>query len=127
RLWCVYRGTQVNSDILESINMALEKFLIERGKNTPNETLEKILLSILSRSNSAILTSIVVSVVAALPDKTFNVAKVLFRTKELFLYDTSRYVLDMTHKTQLTSLKSNFGINRNNELHENERINTCDD
>lgn len=127
RLWCVYRGTQVNSDILESINMALEKFLIERGKNTPNETLEKILLSILSRSNSAILTSIVVSVVAALPDKTFNVAKVLFRTKELFLYDTSRYVLDRTHKTQLTSLKSNFGINRKNELHENERINACDD
>lgn len=127
RLWCVYRGTQVNSDILESINMALEKFLIERGKNTPNETLEKILLNILSRSNSAVLTAIVVSVVAALPDKTFNVAKVLFKTKELFLYDTSRYVLDRTHKSQLTSLKDNFGINRNNELHEDERIKACDD
>lgn len=127
RLWCVYRGTQVNSDILESICMALENFLIERGKNTPNETLEKLLLSILSRSNSAILTSIVVSVVAALPDKTFNVAKVLFKTKELFFYDTNRYVLDRTHKPQLTSLRSNFGINRNNELHENERIKACDD
>ncbi|TCS35681.1 AVAST type 4 anti-phage nuclease Avs4 [Reinekea marinisedimentorum] len=127
RLWCVYRGTQVNSDILESINMALEKFLIERGKNTPNETLEKILLSILSRSNSAILTSVVVSVVAALSDKTFNIAKVLFRTKELFLYDTNRYVLDRTHKSQLISLKNNFGINGNNELHENERIDACDD
>lgn len=127
RLWCVYRGTQVNSDILESINMALEKFLIERGKNTPNETLENILLSILSRSNSAILTSVVVSVVTALPDKTFNVAKVLFKTKELFLYDTSRYVLDSTHKIQLTSLRNNFGINSDNEFHENERIDACDD
>tara|TARA_R110000850_G_scaffold155120_8_gene279134 strand:+ start:23203 stop:27915 length:4713 start_codon:yes stop_codon:yes gene_type:complete len=127
RLWCVYRGTQVNPDILESMNMALEKFLVERGKNTPNERLEKVLLSILSRSNSAILTSIVVSVVTALPDKTFNVAKVLFQTKELFRYDTNRYVLDRTHKSQLISLKDSFGINRDNEIHENERIDTCDD
>lgn len=127
RLWCLYRGTQVNPDILESVNMALEKFLIERGKNTSNKTLEKILLYILSRSNSAILTSIVVSVVTALPDKTFNVAKVLFRTKELFFYDTSRYVLDRTHKSQLISLRDNFGINPANELHENERISACDE
>ena len=127
RLWCVYRGTQVNPMILESMNMALEKFLVEQGKNTPNETLESVLLSILSRSNSAILTSIVVSVVTALPDKTFNIAKVLFRTKELFLYDTNRYSLDRAHKSQLISLKENFGIHRNNEIHEKERIDTCDD
>lgn len=127
RLWCLYRGTQVSPHVLESIIMALEKFLIERGKNTSNERLEKILLNILSRSNSAILTAVVVSIVTALPDKTFNVAKLLFQTKELFFYDTNRYVLDRTHKSQLVTLRESFGINRANELHENERISACDE
>lgn len=125
RLWCMYRGTQVNPDLLESILMSLERFFLERGKNTKSETLEFYLNYILTRSESSALVAVVASIVCAFHEKTFNVAKTLFRTKEFFFYDTSRMMLDQTHKTQLTSLK-NFSINRMNELHENERISACD-
>ncbi|MDX2270487.1 MAG: AVAST type 4 anti-phage nuclease Avs4 [Cyanobacteriota bacterium] len=125
RLWCMYRGTQVNPDLLESILMSLERFFLERGKNTKSETLEFYLNYILTRSESSALVDVVASIVCAFHEKTFNVAKTLFRTKEFFFYDTSRMMLDQTHKTQLTSLK-NFSINRMNELHENERISACD-
>tara|TARA_R110002049_G_scaffold154032_1_gene318503 strand:+ start:16999 stop:21789 length:4791 start_codon:yes stop_codon:yes gene_type:complete len=125
RLWCMYRGTQVNPDLLESILMSLERFFLERGKNTKSETLEFYLNYILTRSESSALVAVVASIVCAFHEKTFNVAKILFRTKEFFFYDTSRLMLDQTHKTQLTSLK-NFSINRINEHYENERINACD-
>ncbi len=125
RLWCMYRGTQVNPDLLESILMSLERFFLERGKNTKAQTLEYYLNYILSRSESAALVAVVASIVCAFHEKTFNAAKILFRTKEFFFYDTARLMMDQTHKTQLTSLK-NFSINRINEHHENERISACD-
>ncbi|WP_295877396.1 AVAST type 4 anti-phage nuclease Avs4 [uncultured Zhongshania sp.] len=125
RLWCMYRGTQVNPDLLESILMSLERFFLERGKNTKAQTLEYYLNYILTRSESSALVGVVASVVCAFPEKTFNVAKILFRTKEFFFFDTSRMMLDQTHKTQLTSLK-NFSINQINQYHENERISACD-
>lgn len=125
RLWCMYRGTQVNPDLLESILMSLERFFLERGKKTDTQTLEYYLNYILTRSESAALVAVVASIVCAFHEKTFNVAKILFRTKKFFFFDTSRMMLDQTYKTQLTSLKR-FSINRINEHHENERITACD-
>ncbi len=125
RLWCMYRGTQVSPHLLESILMSLERFFLERGKSTKSETLEYYLNYILARAESSALVAVVASIVCAFYEKTFNVAKILFRTKEFFFYDSSRMILDQTHKTQLTSLK-NFSFNRMNELHENERISACD-
>ncbi|NMG60408.1 hypothetical protein E1H12_18290 [Geitlerinema sp. P-1104] len=125
RLWCMYRGTQVNPDLLESILMSLERFFLERGKNTKAQTLEYYLNYILTRSESSALVAVVASVVCAFPEKTFNVAKILFRTKEFFFFDTSRMMLDQTHKTQLNRLKK-FSINQINQYHENERISACD-
>ena len=84
RLWCLYRGTQVNPSILESIHMSLERFLLERGKVYSSKKLETILHDILSRTNSAALSSLVTSIVLAFPEKTFQAAKILFRAKEFF-------------------------------------------
>ena len=125
RLWCMYRGTQVNPSLLESILMSLERFFLERGKKTKSETLEYYLNYILERAESSSLIAVVASIVCAFHEKTFNVAKMLFRTKEFFFYDSSRLMLDQTQKIQLTSLKS-FSVNRMNEIHENERISACD-
>lgn len=125
RLWCMYRGTQINADILESMLMSLERFFLERGEKTAADMLEYYLYYILSRSRSAALSAVVASIVCAFHEKTFNIAKLLFKTKEFFIYDTNRLVLDTTHKSQLNSLK-NFSINRMNEHHENERISACD-
>lgn len=125
RLWCMYRGTQVNPDLLESILMSLERFFLERGKETQSQILEYYLNYILTRSESSALVAVVASIVCAFHDKTFNVAKILFRTKEFFFFDTVRMIQDQTHKTQLISLK-NFNINRMKEYHEDERISACD-
>ena len=127
RLWCTYRGTQVSPHALESMHMALEKFFLERGKNTESKTLEHWLLYLLKNLKSASISAVVASIVMAYPEKTFNFAKILFKTKKFFLYDTSRLVLDQGQKSSLLMLKNNFGVNSKNEIHENERLEACDD
>ncbi|MDP2638421.1 MAG: AVAST type 4 anti-phage nuclease Avs4 [Candidatus Levybacteria bacterium] len=127
RLWCTYRGTQVSPHVLESMHMALEKFFLENGKNTDSMTLENWLLYLLKKTNSSSISAVVTSIVLAYPEKTFNVAKILFQTREFFLYETHRLVLDQGHKSQLLMLKNNFGINSKNDVFENERLKACDD
>jgi len=127
RLWCAYRGTQVLPHILESMHMALEKFFLERGKKSTPKALESWLLYLLKKSKSASISAVVTSLVIAFPDKTFEVAVLLFKTKSFFLYDTARLCIDQGHKSSLEMLRKNFGINYQNEVYENERIETCDD
>ncbi len=127
RLWCTFRGTQVAPHVLESMHMALERYFLEIGKVTDSKTLESWLLYLLRNSKSASISGVVASVVSAYPEKTFNIAKILFRTKDFFLYDTSRLVLDQSQKGSLLSLRTSFGINSKNEIHEEERLKACDD
>ena len=128
RLWNMYRGTQGSTDLLESIHMALERYLLERAKSTSKDILESLCIYILSNSRSASLTAVVESVVLAQPAKMFTVANILFRTKELFLYDTSRLLLDETLKSQLLMLKTSYPSlgNYEREFHDDERIKACD-
>jgi len=74
------------------MHMALEKFFLERGKAADMKILENWLIYLLKNSKSASVSAVVASIVLAYPEKTFNVAKILFRTKKFFLYDTSRLV-----------------------------------
>lgn len=128
RLWCSFRGTQVSTYLLESVHMALEKFFLEVSPYMTSETLQDWLLYMLHRSRSASISAVVASIVQAFPEKTFNVAKVLFKTKEFFLYDTHRKVLDQTQKSSLTCMQNwSGGRNAVNEFHENDRIKACDD
>lgn len=128
RLWCLYRGTQVSAHLLESIHMALEKFFLEIGKDMDSEVLESWLLYLLRNSKSASISAVVTSLVLAYPEKTFNIAKVLFQTKEFFLFDMNRFILDQQQKTSLLGLQNMFGsINYTKKIHEDERIKACDD
>ncbi|PET62780.1 MULTISPECIES: AVAST type 4 anti-phage nuclease Avs4 [Bacillus cereus group] len=124
RLWNTYRGTSVTPYVLQSIHMALEKFLLETSKNIDTKILESNLLYLIKNSNSVSVTAVVISVVVAYPEKTFNVAKVLFQTKEFFFYDTSRKVLDYSAKNQYMI---GAALGPNNEIHVEERINSCND
>jgi len=126
RLWCVYRGTQVAPHALESMHMALEKFFLEIGNISKSENLEYWLLYLLKNSKSASISAVLSSIVLAFPEKTFNVAKILFQTKEFFRYDTNRLILDLVQKSSLLSLK-NFSISSKNDFHEDERLKACDD
>jgi hypothetical protein len=128
RLWCMYRGTQVSTSLLESIHMGLEKFFLEMGKHQDSKILESWLLYLLKNSKSASISAVVVSIVIAYPEKTFNVAKVLFQTKKFFFYDTNRFSLDQQQKSSLLILKTSFGgYDYKKVAYEEERIKSCDE
>jgi len=124
RLWCLYRGTQVAPNVLESMHMALEKYLLEGLKNADSKTAEGWLLYLLKNSKSASVSAVVASIVMAYPEKTFNIARILFQTKEFFLYDTCRLVLDQSAKSQYLM---GYGMNPQHKSYLDERIKTCDD
>ena len=125
-LWNMYRGTgsPVTPYLLQSIHMALEKFLLEVSKTQDEKIIESWLVYLIKNSKSASITSVVTSVVLAYPDKFFNVAKILFKTSEFFLYDNIR----ANSEHQAKSLYSiGYGLNYKNKIFEDERIKTCDD
>ncbi len=126
RLWEAYRGSHVSTSLLESIHMALEKWLLEYAKTATANDLEKRCMYLLKNSKSASITAVITSVVLAHPYKLFNVAAVLFKTKKFFLYDTTRFSKDRTHKSDLEMFRDNFP-SRDNEIHQKERIEACDD
>lgn len=123
RLWNTYRGTQVSPLVLESMHMALEKFLLEKGKNANSDKLESLLFYLIKNSKSASISALVTSIVLAYPEKTFNIVKILFKTKEFFFYDTSRLVFDQGQKNSLLMFK---GLNPKNKIHEDERLEACE-
>ena len=127
RLWGSFRGLGVSPNVFASIHMALEKFFLERGKYIDAKILESWLLYILENSKSASVTAVVTSIVLAYPEKTFGIAKILFRTKEFILYDTSRMAADLGQKSSLLAFKNSFGGISSHEVHEDERLKACDD
>lgn len=92
-LWGLYRGAchTVFPDILQSMHMALEKALLELADDD-NYTgfVKKAFDLILARSVSVSLTAIIASVVIAHPDKFWMYALSLFKTPELFHWDSIR-------------------------------------
>src|SRR5262249_2670222 len=67
RIWNIYRGTQVAPDLLESIHMALERWLLMVAKIIAPDLLEQWCLYLIKNSRSASITAVVVSVVLAEP------------------------------------------------------------
>ena len=126
-LWNLYRGTgsPVSPYLLQSIHMALEKYFLEVGEKVESNILENWLLYIIKNTESASISSVVASIVLAYPDKTFNIAKILFKTKAFILNDTTRLVSEHGAKS-LYSIGKNWG-GRTNEFYDEERIKTCED
>ena len=127
RLWCLYCGTRENPEILQSILMSLERYLLDKGKYYSPEELVTILYYILEHSKSAALSSLVSSIVIAFPNKTFQIAKILFRSKEFIIHDTERWSLDESNKTTLNSLKDMCAIHDENFFYLNDRVIACNE
>ena len=123
-IWNVYRGTKNSPYLLQSIHMALEKFFLERAEHIDSKVLESWLLYLLTNTRSASITAVVVSIVLAFPDRTFNVARVLLQTKEFFIYDTHRMALE---STAIGIYGIGYGLNYQRKLYQDERIKTCED
>lgn len=126
-LWNMYRGTSspVMPDILKSIHMALEKYILEVIKNSKQEDVEIFLKYLLMKSKSSSISAIVASTVLAYPDRTFNIAKTLFKTKEFIQADLIRQIKDYSEARFLYGM--GYGLNSNNKVYADERLKTCDD
>jgi len=114
RIWNMYRGTQISTILLESIHMALERWLLQIIEDCDVKYIENICIKLLNESISASTTAVIASLVMAHPDKLFKIAHILMQTKEIFIYDTGRYTLE--YSTNL------MGMSPNNEIYNNERI-----
>ena len=107
-LWQAYRGGGHIPGLLQSIHMALEKYFLVYGKNMDSKTLEAKLLYLLKNSKSSSITAVVSSIVLAFPEKTFNIAKILFQTKEFILCDHTRGISEQTGQFNLGFFGQDF-------------------
>ena len=78
-LWHLYRGVS-GPYILQSILMALEHWLLELAEARPHE-LDRTLIDILQKSDSAALTAVIASVATAFPHMTDEILLVLLQSR----------------------------------------------
>lgn len=103
RLWNLYRGTSVGPYVLQSLLMALERWLLEFAEAHPDK-LDEILLSILKQSNSAALTAVAASIATAYPHACGQTLLVLLRSRECILLDRQRLANESQAPSWIASL-----------------------
>jgi hypothetical protein len=118
RLWNMYRGFSVGPYVLQSLLMALERWLLEYADARPGE-LDDILLNILHKSDSAALTAVVASVATAFPHSAGETLLVLLRSKVYILLDRGRLAMEFNPVSRIRGLS--FRNDPNNVFYEEER------
>lgn len=116
RLWNLYRGTSVGPDVLKSILMALEHWLLELAEAHSHE-LDEVLLDILRRSDSAALTAVVASAATAFPHAAGETLLVLLRSRPCIQLDRQR----VAHEASPPSSWSMLQLDARNKSYEKER------
>ena len=118
RLWMLYRGTSVGPDVLQSILMALEYWLLELAESDPHE-LDEMLLSILRRSDSAALTAVAASVATAFPHEASETLLVLLQSRICVQLDGKRIVYEEQRPSVLMEMLPS--LNGRDAIHEEDR------
>jgi hypothetical protein len=95
RLWNWYRGSSVGPYVLQSLLMALERWLLELAETAPRE-LDTVLLNLLQRSESAALTAVVASIATACPHASGETLLVLLRSPMCIWLDGRRRAHEMS-------------------------------
>jgi energy-coupling factor transporter ATP-binding protein EcfA2 len=103
RLWNWYRGSSVGPYVLQSLLMALERWLLEFAQRNPNE-LDAVLLNILRRSDSSALTAVVASVATAFPHESGETLLVLLRSPMCILLDRRRMASERQASSNILGL-----------------------
>jgi hypothetical protein len=93
RLWNLYRGTSVAPYVLQSLLMALEKWLLEVASQYPKQ-LDAILVDILRRGDSAALAAVVASVATAHPHTSGEALLVLLSARDYISFDRDRMAVE---------------------------------
>ena len=88
--WYLYRGVS-GPYVLQSILMALEHWLLELAEARPHE-LDRILIDILQKSNSAALTAVIASVATAFPHMAGETLLVLLQSRPCIELDRMRCI-----------------------------------
>lgn len=125
-LWSMYRGvgSPVTPHLLQSLHMALEKYLLEIAKDDTDSKLTNWLIYLLKNAKSASITSVVTSVVIAYPDRYFAVAVILFKTIPFFIYDIQRSTNEYSTKF---IYQMGYGLNYRHNIYSDERLGTLED
>ena len=93
-LWSCHRGSlgPVVPDLLQSVHMALEKFLLETHDAHPDwaPTIEALMLNAIKESLSASIAGVATSLVLAHPDEYFNLASVILTSRAAIRADLIR-------------------------------------
>lgn len=117
RLWSLYRGMSVGPYVLQSLLMALEKWLLEFASTYP-EQLDAILVDILRRNESAALAAVVSSVATAHPHASGEALLVLLSAPDYIGFDRGR----MAGESQASALTGMFPqLRADNKVYEEER------
>ncbi len=117
RLWHLYRGTSVGPYVLQSLLMALEKWLIEFAGKYP-EQLDAVLVDILRQSKSAALAAVVASVATAYPHASSEALLVLLSAPDYIRFDRGR----MAGESQASALSGMLPqLRADNRVYEEER------
>ena len=117
RLWSLYRGMSVGPYVLQSLLMALEKWLLEFASTYPAQ-LDAILVDILRRNESAALAAVVSSVATAHPHASGEALLVLLSASDYIRFDRGR----MAGESQASELTGMFPqLRADNKVYEEER------
>jgi len=108
RLWLWYRGTSVGPEVLQSLLMALERWLLDISEARPAE-LDAILLGLLRRSDSAALTAVVSSIATAFPHESAETLLVLLSCSTCIQLDRQRMATESESPSRLPSFLPDRG------------------
>ncbi len=117
RLWNLYRGTSVGPYVLQSLLMALEKWLLDFASQYPQQ-LDGVLVDILRRTDSAALAAVVASVATSYPHSSGEALLVLLSAPDYIALDRGR----MAGESQASALSGMFPqLRAENKVYEEER------
>lgn len=119
-LWSCHRGSigPVIPYLLQSIHMALEKFLLETHKMHPDwaPKLETLMLDAIRDSQSASIAGVATSLVLAHPDEYFNLASVILTSRAAISADYRRCKMGEPQCQQLYEMSGSRNIYVNERL-----------
>jgi hypothetical protein len=117
RLWNAYRGLSVAPYALQSMLMALEKWLFEVAARQP-EQLDKVLIALLRNSQSAALSAVVASIAIAHPHLAGEALLVLLSAPDYVRLDRQR----MAQESGTSALTNMFPqLQADKKLYDDER------
>lgn len=118
RLWNLHRGSSVGPDVLQSILMALERWLLEFGNDRPDE-LDHLLTDILKRSTSAAVTAVVTGVATAYPRDAGETLLVLLDSPWCVMLDKHRLVEETKSSSKVMAVMHR--LDNRNAIYADER------